>query len=274
MKKIRNFCLIALAATSFLACEKNAVDDITKPYDGALFKVYNFAFTRSSSTPILTFNPYANGVKFAAILSTTTTESASGITVGGVAPARGYSLVPAGDNVTFTAVTPALAAPNATTGFGPGLEIANVVKSVQNGKNYSFYVCGEFDKITQKADGFILEDILPAADTGAAYIRLVNPAPNTSTLTMEATRTYKVDGIDVVEVTEPISGVAYKSASDFVKVSSGSYTFKVKDVMTNKVVNRTATSLLKNRIYTFTVRGDLVGAASYPTLLLDFTENR
>lgn len=278
MKNINKFWILTFISLAFLGCEKDGVPEITKPYDGALFKTYNFVVVKSnpaSGASTVTFNSYANNVKFAATVSTNGTEAAAGLVVGGVSPARGYALVPAGDNVKFSALSSSTAVVNATYGFGPNLEIASVVASVQNKKNYSFYVCGLFDKTTQKADAFIIEDKLPAPDTGAAYIRLVNPAPGTSTLSLETTRTYKVDGVDVVDVATPINGVAYKTASEFVKVPSGSYTFRCIDQATNKIVTRTATNLLRNRIYTFTMRGDMVGAGvSYPTVFLDFTENR
>lgn len=277
MKNIMKLWILSLAILGFMGCEKNGVPDLTKPYSGAQFKVYNFVFVKSSppsGASTVTFNAYANNVKFTSILSTTGTESPAGLGVGGVSPARGYALTPAGENIVFTAKSPSTAVVNATYGFGPDLEIANVTASVKNSKNYSFYVCGLFDKVTQKADGFIIEDILPAPDTAFAYIRLVNPAPGTS-LSLETTRTYKVDGIDVVDIQTPIVATAYKTASEFVKVSPGSYTFRCIDAITNKIVSRTATALLRNRIYTFTMRGDMVGAGvSYPTVFLDFTENR
>lgn len=278
MKNIVKILILSVISISFLACEKTAVVDITVPYNGAQFKVYNFAFTRSApatGASAVTFNSYANDVKFAAVVSTTNAEGAAGLGVGGVSPARGYSLVPAGSNVVFKAITPVNAVPNATYGFGPGLEIANVVASVENGKNYSFYVNGFFDPATKKADGFVIEDKLPSPDTSAAYIRLVNPAPNTTGLSLDLIRTVKINGVDVVETTTPITGVAFKTGSEFVRVPSGTYTLKCIDVATGKSIARTtATSLLKNRVYTFTVRGDLVGTTSYPTLFLDFTENR
>ncbi len=278
MKDIFKIIALSLISISFFGCEKNAVEDITKPYSGAQFKTYNFAFVRTSpatGASTVTFNSYANDVKFASVVSTTGKEGAIGLGVGGVSPARGYALVPAGTNVIFKALTPINAVANPTYGFEPGLEIATVQATVADGKSYSFYVNGFFDPITKKADGFILEDKLPLPDTGFAYIRLVNPAPNTSTVSLETTRTYKLDGVDVIDFTVPISGVAYKAASEFVKVPSGSYTLKAVDLATNKSVARTtATNLLKNRVYTFTIRGDLVGPASFPTLFLDFTENR
>lgn len=278
MKNIVKILIVSVISISFFSCKKTAVVDITTPYSGAQFKVYNFAFTRSAPTTgasVVTFNSYANDVKFAAVVSTTGAEGVAGLGVGGVSPARGYSLVPAGANVVFKALTPVNAIPNAVYGFGPGLEIANVTATVDNGKNYSFYVNGFFDPVTKKADGFVIEDKLPEPDTAFAYIRLVNPAPNTSTLSLDITRAFKVDGIDMVETTTPITGVAFKTGSEFVKVRQGSYTLKCIDVATGKSIARTtATALLKNRVYTFTVRGDLVGPTSYPTLFLDFTENR
>ncbi|WP_410220918.1 hypothetical protein [Pedobacter sp.] len=272
MKKLKIIvtALSIFSITCFIGCEKNAVEDITVPYNGALFKFYNFAL----SSP--TVNAYANNTKFTAIASLTGTESAAGTSAGGVAPARGYSLVQAGSNIVFRVVTPSTMAASATTGFGPNLEIASVTASIEDGKNYSFYASGVFNKTTQKADCFIIEDKLPQPDSSASYIRLVNPGHNTSTLSLEITRTFKLpDGSTATEVTTPITGVAYKAASPFVKVAPGSYTLKLTDQATGKSVTRAATGFAKNRVYTFTLRGDLIsGVASSPTLFLDFTENR
>lgn len=272
MKKIIRIkaLLAALVLITMIGCEKNSVGNVsTEDYEGANFKFYNFAL----SSP--TVNGYANDKKFAGILSTTGIENAAGVVGGGVAPARGYALVPQGTNTVFKAITPSTMPVNATSGFGPNLTIAEVTSSVQNGKNYSFYVSGLFNKTTQKADGFIIEDTLPQPDTAASYIRLVNPGHNTSTLSLEITRTYKVDGLDVVETTTPITGVSYKTASPFVKVASGSYTLKLIDLVSGKTLTRTATGFGKNRVYTFTLRGDMIsGVASSPTVFLDFTENR
>jgi hypothetical protein len=275
----KSISFLFLLGILFLGCKKNAVEDITTPYSGAQFKVYNFTYVRSAtpapSTTTVTFNAYANDVRFATVVSTTGTESPNALTMGNLSPARGYALAPAGQ-VVLTAKSPSTAVVSTVYGFGPDLEIAKVSANVVAGRNYSFYVNGYFDPVTKKADGFIVEDKLPEPDTAAAYIRLVNPAPNTSTLSLQITRTYKVDGVDVIDTTTPINGVAYKSASEFVRVPSGVYnTLKCTDLATGKSVTRTtATTLLKNRVYTFTVRGDLVGTTSYPALFLDFTENR
>lgn len=281
MKKTFRFLmpsLLGMASIAFFGCKKNAVEDITTPYSGAQFKVYNFTFVRNlspaPSVNTVTFNAYANDVRFATVISTEGVESPNALTMGNLSPARGYALAPSGQ-VVLTARSPSTAVSSTVYGFGPNLEIAKVTANVEEGKNYSFYVNGFFDPVTKKADGFVIEDKLPQPDTAAAYIRLVNPAPNTSTLSLEITRTFKVDGVDVVETTKPVTGVAYKTGSEFVKVQPGVYTLRCVDQATSKFVARsTATTFLKNRVYTFTVRGDLVGTTSYPALFLDFTENR
>lgn len=272
MKKIIRIktLFIAFVLMAMFGCEKNTVGNVdTEAYEGANFKFYNFAL----SSP--TVNGYANNIKFAGILSTTGIENAAGVVGGGVAPARGYALVPQGTNIIFKAVTPSTMPVTAASGFGPNLTVAEVTATVKNGKNYSFYVCGLFNKTTQKADGFVIEDTLPQPDTAASYIRLVNPGHNTSTLSLEITRTQTIDGVVVVDTSIPITGVAYKTASDFVKVPSGAYTLKLIDLVSGKTLTRTATGFGKNRVYTFTLRGDMVsGVVSSPTVFLDFTENR
>lgn len=252
----------------FSGCEKNAVVDITTPYSGGQFKYYNFAINAPS------VNFFANDSKTAATLSSTGTETAAGTLYGGVTPVRGYSLSPVG-TVTFKAITPSTMPVAVATGQGPSIEIASVTKDIVSGKNYSFYTSGIYDYTTKKSDGFIIEDILPAPDTSIAYIRLVNPGHNTSTLSLEVTQTLTSvppGGPNLVIVTTPITGIAYKTASPYVAMKQGSYTLRLIDQASGKVVSRGATSFFKNRLYTFTLRGNLITGS--PAAFLDFTENR
>lgn len=253
----------------FSSCKKNAVVDITVPYSGAQFKYYNFAINAP------TVNFYANGVKTAASSSITGLESPTGTGYGGVTPVRGYSLTPEGTAVVFKAITPSTMVEVPATGQGPSIEIASVTKDVVNGKNYSFYTSGIYDYATKKSDAFIIEDKLPAADTSIAYVRLVNPGHNTSTLSLELTQTFTnvvPGGPPLVIVTTPITGIAYKTASEYMPIKQGSYSLRLIDAASGKVVARAATSMFKERLYTFTLRGNLITGS--PAAFLDFTENR
>ncbi len=264
------FTISAIALTSFMmlsSCKKNAVVDITTPYSGAQFKFYNFAINAPS------VNFYVNDVKTAATSSATGFEAAAGTGYGGVTPVRGYSLTPEGNGVVFKAITSSTMVSVPATGQGPSIEVASATADVKNGKNYSFYTSGIYDYTTKKSDAFIIEDILPAADTSIAYIRLVNPGHNTSTLSLELTQTFNVPGNPpLVVVTTPITGIAYKAASVYIAVKQGAYSLRLIDAASGKVVTRAATVFLKERLYTFTLRGNLI--TGVPAAFLDFTENR
>jgi len=260
--------LVLILISVFSACKKNAVVDLTVPYSGGQFKYYNFAINAPS------VNFFANSNKTAATLSTTGLETAAGTLYGGVTPVRGYSLSPIG-TVTFKAITPSTMPVVAATGQGPSIEIASVTKDIVDGKNYSFYTSGIYDYTTKKSDAFIIEDVLPAPDTAMAYIRLVNPGHNTSTLSLEVTQTLTnptPGGSPIVTVTTPITGIAYKTASSYIAMKQGSYTLRLIDQASGKIVTRGATSFFKNRLYTFTLRGNLITGT--PAAFLDFTENR
>ena len=257
-----------LFLTTLSSCKKNAVVDITRPYAGAQFKYYNFAINAPS------VNFFANGIKTAATFSATGLESPAGTLYGGLVPIVGYSLSPTG-SVVFRAITPSTMPIVAATAQGPSIEVASVTKDVVDGKNYSFYTSGIYDYATNKSDAFILEDALPAPDTSTAYIRLVNPGHNTSTLSLELTQTFTsvpAGGPPIVIITTPITGIAYKTASAYIPIRQGSYTLRLIDAASVRIVTRGATFIFKESIYTFTLRGNLI--TGVPAAFLDFTENR
>lgn len=259
--------LIALVVM-FSSCEKNAVTDITVPYSGAQFKYYNFAINGP------TVNFYANNIKTTATLTATGVESPAGVNYGGLVPLRGYSLAPTG-SVKFSSLTPSTMVLNAPLGQGPNIETSSVTKDVVDGKNYSYYTSGIYDYATKKSDAFIIEDVLPAPDTSMAYIRLVNPGHNTTALSLELTQTFTstTPGLPpLVVVTTPITGIVYKTASPYLAVTQGAYSLRLIDPASGKIVTRAATSFIKGRLYTFTLRGNLI--TGVPAAFLDFTENR
>ena len=252
----------------FSSCEKNAVQDITTPYSGAQFKYYNFAINGP------TVNFYANNIKTTATLTTGAVESAAGVNFGGLVPLRGYSLAPAG-NVKFSSLTPSTMVVNNALGQGPNIQTSTVTKDVVDGRFYSYYTSGIYDYTAKTSDAFIIEDVLPAPDTSIAYIRLVNPGHNTTALSLELTQTITstVPGVPpIVTVTTPITGVVYKTASQYIAVKQGSYALRLLDSPSGRSVSRAATSFLKGRLYTFTLRGNLITGTPAP--FLDFTENR
>ncbi|RZL15227.1 MAG: DUF4397 domain-containing protein, partial [Pedobacter sp.] len=243
--------LIALSAL-FSSCEKTAVKDISTPFSGAQIKFYNFAV----NSPGVNF--YANNIKLTGLLSATGAESATGTLFGGLSPARGYVLAPAGAAVVFKSQTSSTMAVAAATGQGPNIETATLTASVEDGKSYTFYTSGVYDYTTKKSDAFIIEDKLPVSDTSQSYIRLVNPGHTTSTISLELTNVVGSGSTTPIVVTTPITGIAYKAASQFIAVKSGAYTLRVIDAASGKVVTRASTGLVKDRIYTFTLRGNLV----------------
>ena len=94
-------------------------------------------------------------------------------------------------------------------------------------------------------------------------------------ISLELTQTFTnvlPGGPPLVVVTTPITGIAYKTASPYIPTRQGSYTLRLIDAASGKVVARGATFIFKESIYTFTLRGNII--TGLPAAFLDFTENR
>ena len=262
---------INLAALLFLSltfsCKKGSVQQIDQKVDAnsAQVKFFNFGI----SSPSINF--YANNLKISGTLSSTGTESTTGVSYGSVFPASNYSVLAAGQ-YTFKGQIPSTASANAD------LAIATLAGTLAPGKSYSVYTCGFYNTTAKTSDAFMVEDVLPAVagSSDNAYVRFVNTIPNAAApLSLYAKNT--------TTATETIvaTSIAYKSGSAFATVPSGVYELYARyaSAPTVNVVSRNGTSVVSfvaGRAYTISSRGDITitssSAATRP--FLDNTPNR
>jgi len=258
MKRNHILILFALAVSVFSSCEKNAVQEIdAPPPNGVFIKCYNFAVGGPS------VNFYVDDTMISATNSTTGAEAATGVAFAGVFPTNNsYLVLNNVGNVAFKTKISSTATENANT------IISNVPATVEAGKYYSFFTSGIYDATTKTATGFVVEDVVPALDTSAAYVRLVNSIPNAvNGFDLKAVNTTTSAAVTIAPVT------AYKSASAFTKVPNGVYdlTAVSTNTPTSYTIKRTAVSFSKGFVYTIATRGN-VNVAGNPAL--DLTRNR
>lgn len=255
MKNKLRFLIFSLMAFALYSCEKNAAQVIdTKEFNGPFLRGYNFA----PSGP--TVNVYVNDVKVTAIGSTNGKEATTGIAAYGVFPTtNSYVNLAAKGNVTVKSVIPSTATTN------PGVVTSTITGDLQEGKYYSFFTCGLYNTTDKTTSSVILEDKIPALDTAFSYIRFVNLVPNAP------------NGYDLVitnrataQVINLSPTIAFKAATDFVKVPAGIYDLKASSVG-GTVINRTELTVSKSYVYSLITRGT---AATTSTLAIDMTRNR
>lgn len=247
-----------LGAMAAGACEKNGVQDITAPAEGAFIRFANM----SVGAPGVYF--YANETKMAGRLTATGAEPTTGFAYGS------YSV----DNGNYSTIAPGsytLSGRIAATADN-GLPVARTTTTLENGRFYTFYMGGLFDAAGKQGDSFVVEDPLPTPiDYTTASIRLVNAIGNSAPLTLYATNT-------ATTTETPVGGaVAYRTAGAFVKLPPGQYNLatRVGGAATNAIV-RTGISLVGGRVYTITARGDMTvtSTTAVNRPFLDNTANR
>lgn len=248
--------LTALAALALLgACEENAVQDITGPAAGARIRFFNFGInapqvqlyagdqkvTATSSTSCQSAkNPPVTAND--SLCATTGIESVAGIAYGSSAAGGNYTGIQPGQ-YTFEA--------RLMSAADRGTPIASVPATIADGKAYSYFVSGFYNAATKQADAFIVEDNMPAAiDWSAAYVRLVNASPNAQPMSMTLTDIASGQTITVG------SAVAYKSASEFVKVPVAGYNLALR-VGNQLAVTGTNFGFEPGVVYSITLRGDM-----------------
>ncbi|MBC7654333.1 MAG: DUF4397 domain-containing protein [Oligoflexus sp.] len=246
------FCIVVLSA-----CEKNAVQKLPEGSPGAQIKFFNFA----PNSPSVNF--FANTDKISGTLTASGIVSTTGVNYGSVFPASNYASLKAG-SYAFKGQIPESATVDAN------LAITNLQSSIDVGKFYSLYTCGIYNSTAKTTDAFIVEDVLPTADTSAAYVRLVNSVSNSNTFSLVLKNLIGIEGIIA-------TGVAYKSGSTFVKVPEGIYDLYARySPSTTNVITRTGVSFLKGRVYTISARGDMTVTSTTATNrpFFDNTQNR
>lgn len=265
MKTIKNIIFLFLALPLLISsCEKAGRLDAA--IEGSLenkarIRLYNFAINSPSA------NFYSNETKISGTLSATGAEAVGGVGFGGTYPTNQYALAPVGTreirHVTSSTLT-----------TDPNVTIAKASYNFVDQKYYSAFTSGIYDAVTKTADAFVVEDNFPTEiDQPNAYIRIVNPGHNTTTITMVLQKTATVNGVKTIleEVTIG-TGIAYKQASPFVAITPGAWELLVTDQGSGKTAVRAATSFLKDRVYTIALRGNIVTGT--PATFLDNTVNK
>ena len=256
---IRFRSLMALCgALALVACEKNAVQDITGTLPESRVRFFNFGI----GSPQVHF--FANDAKITATTSATGVESTVGIAYGNAASGGLYSRLDPGAYA-FSGRIMATVDKN--------LPISNVPGTLESGKAYSVYQSGIYNTTTKQVDGFMVEDPIPATiDPTLTYVRFVNAIFNASALRLFATA--QVGGTGEVPVGD---AVAYKGAGAFVSLPPGLYNLAVRATgSTTNAISRVNVTFAAGRVYTIGARGDITvtttTAAAFP--FLDNTANR
>ncbi|MBK8246630.1 MAG: DUF4397 domain-containing protein [Gemmatimonadetes bacterium] len=256
MNRYRSLFVLAASVLS-ASCDKTAVQDITGPETGTRVKFFNFGV----SAPGVNF--YANTTKMTAISSTSGVESTTGVNSGGVGNGGLYSSIAPGQYSLEGKIA-------ATT--DKDLAITKVTATLADAKAYSFYISGIYSTSTKSADGFVVEDPLPATiDFTQASVRFVNAISNSQPMVLYARST--VTGTEVA-----IGGsVAYKAAGVFTNVEGANYDLFVRAPgSSTNLITRTGVSFNNGRMYTIGARGDMTvtGTTSALRPQLDNTTNR
>ena len=255
-----------LCAVAITACDKNAVQVITAPAEGAYVRFANFGL----SAPAVNF--YANDTKITAIstasctpatdprCTTTGIESATGVAAGAYAIASGlYSSVAPGSYTLTGRISAAV---------DKDLIVARATTNLESGKYYTFYTSGTYSTAAKTVDAFVVEDPIPAAiDYTVALVRFVNAISNSNagalSVRNQATTTVTAIG----------GSVPYKSAGTFTPIPGGVYDLALIYPGLG-VAGRTGVSFIPGRIYTVTSRGDVTATTGASVPALDNTANR
>lgn len=233
---------------------------IDGPVTGAGVKFFNF----SMNSPVI--NYYANDIKVTAALSTTGAESGTtGLSYAAVYPAiNSYAMISPG-------IYDLKATRPSTATADPNLVINKWNAKLEEGKNYSLYLCGFYNTAAKSSDAFLLEDVLPPIDTAATYVRFVHASPNANPVNFFMKN--KTTGQEV----SIASSVAYKTGSVFVKMPQGVYNLIIRyPSTTTDLYTREDVSVNKSNTYTFTLRGDITigGTTATNRTFIDNTPNR
>lgn len=260
MKRKLLLSAVLLLSAIIYSCDKTDIQTIDGPANGASVKFFNFAI----NSPVI--NYYANDIKVTSAVSTTGSESGTtGLAYAAVYPAtNAYAILPGGV-YDLKATRPSNAAAD------PKLVINKLNTSLVEGKNYSLYLCGFYNTATKTSDAFMLEDVLPAIDSSAAYVRLVHASPNANPVNLILqNRTSKAELTIATDL-------PYKSGGAFVKIPQGVYDLLLRYPGNNtNLYTRTEVSFTKSNTYTLTLRGDITigGTTAAARTFIDNTANR
>ncbi len=147
--------------------------------------------------------------------------------------------------------------------LGTATTVASLDVAVAANKDYTAFAIDSLAKV-----GFIVvQDVLPAAKTGKAFVRVAHLSPNAGNVDVLLKYVKTVSGVlTTVDSTSLGSGVAYKTVSDFIEVKApDSLTVEFRGAGTTKsAVTFAKSSLLAGRCYTILARG-IVGKSGLAT---------
>jgi Domain of unknown function (DUF4397) len=267
--RIRSLAAL-LAAATLAGCTGDGVQHITAPTSGADVKFFNFGV----GAPGVDF--YANDQKITAVSTGSCTPPTNPACLTTGLPAT-TGVVPgsAGNGGLYNAIAPGqytLSGRIAAT-TDNGLAIYSATLALADGKFYSYYISGVYDATAKKADGFMIEDVLPTStDPKQVNVRFVNAISNSSPMTLYAK--------DSTGVEKPIGGaVAYKAAGAFTPIAGGTYDLVVRGAAGTALITRSAVTfaaLSGGRAFTIAARGDMTvtSSTSANRPQLDNTANR
>ncbi len=247
-----------LCATALTGCSKIDINSISEaPLGGARIMFANFGVNSPS------VNFYDGTAKVTAVGPASGHESANGTAYGGFAAGAFYVDITPGPHTLAGKISP-------TATADPGLTVSTASMNLETGKFYTYYQSGIYNATAKTADGFVVEDPLPATfDWTKAYVRFVNASGNSQPMTL-----YVKDQVSGAETA--IGGaVAYKSAGTFTAIPATTYDLFAR-VGTTNAISRTSQAFAPGRYYTITAYGDMTvtGTTAANRPQLDNTANR
>jgi hypothetical protein len=241
--------IAALLCVALLsACGDNAVQKITTALPGSAIKFYNFGVCGTTQTTTTSCMPsvnfYAGERKVTAVSSLTGSESSNGTAYTAVGNGGLYSGLEPGQYTISGKISAA--------GPDKDVPVSSTPVTLEDGKFYSYYLSGFYNTTTKTVDSFIVEDALPAIDLGTTYVRFVNAIANANPMTLYAKNT--TSGTETA-----IGGeTAYKGASAFVSIPSGTYDLSTRYTgSATNAISRNTVAFVPGKIYTISARGDI-----------------
>jgi Domain of unknown function (DUF4397) len=148
--------------------------------------------------------------------------------------------------------------------LGTATTVASLDVAVAAGKTYTAFAIDSLAKV-----GFlVIEDKLPAAKTGRAWVRVAHLSPNAGNVDAQVryVKTSTTNVVTVLDSTSLATNVAYKGVSDFIEVKApDSLTVVFRGTgTTTAAVTFPRAALVAGRCYTIVARG-IVGKSGLAT---------
>jgi Domain of unknown function (DUF4397) len=147
--------------------------------------------------------------------------------------------------------------------LGTATTVASLDTTIAAGKNYTAFAIDSLAKVSF----LVVEDKLPVAKTGKAWVRVAHLSPNAGNVDVMLKYVKTVTGVlTTLDSAAVGSGVAYKTVSDFIEVKApDSLTVEFRGAGTTKsAVTFPKSALVAGRCYTILARG-IVGKSGLGT---------